>query len=285
MVSRSVDSLIRGCAANARVRANLQPQIRHPGRGGAERNRTAHLGPFAAGGNLEKRIVAHTRLQRRHLLIHSAIEQRLDVVRDVDLGAEDGQGRIRDRDLRAQAGLHPPCRQQRRMRRHRDAAADVGALIKFLSLQVLDALPQAAAEQAAKRAREIARVAGDLPSRLKRPSQIGGHGEPIRATGDRQAPTRDGPVHLGIGQQLRQRVVALADEIARRRRLHRVADGGERDRRRRDDDRAPGNRRERRHIDQGRPRILWGGPKPARCPERAAQHDNGNEPANDDLAP
>ena len=248
---------MRGCAANARVGRTSSHRFGMPGRGGAERNRTAHLGPFAAGGDLEERIVAHPRLQRRHLLVHRAIEQRLDVVRDVDLGAEDGQGRIRDRDLRGQAGLHPPCRQQRRMRRHRDAAADVGALIEFLSLQVLDALPQAAAQQAAERAREIARVAGDLPGRLKRPGEIGGHGEPIRTTGDRQSPARDGPVHLGIGQQLRQRIVALADEIARRRRLHRVADGRERDRRRRDDDRAAGNRRERRHLHQGRPQILW----------------------------
>jgi hypothetical protein len=202
------------------------------------------------------RIVAYPRLQRRHLLVHGAIEQRLDLVRYVELGAENGQGCVRDRDLRTEIGLHSPCRQQGWMRRHRDTAADVGALIEFFSLQVLDSLPEAAAQQTSERAREIAGVAGDLSGGLKRPSEIGGYGEPIRTTGDRQSAARDGPVHLGVGQELRQRVVTLADEIVRRRRLHRVADGGERDDRRRHDHRAAGNRRKRRHLDQGRPQIL-----------------------------
>ena len=69
------------------------------------------------------------------------------------------------------------------MRRHRDTAADVGALIEFFSLQVLDPLPEAAAQQTSERAREIAGVAGDLSGSLKRPSEIGGYGEPIRTTG------------------------------------------------------------------------------------------------------
>ena len=41
------------------------------------------------------------------------------------------------------------------MRRHRNTAADVGALIEFFSLQVLDPLPEAAAQQTSERAREI----------------------------------------------------------------------------------------------------------------------------------
>ena len=73
------------------------------------------------------------------------------------------------------------------MRRHRDIAADVGALVERFSLQVLDPVPEAAAQQTAERAREIAGVAGDLSGRLKRAGEIGGYGEPIRTTGDRQS--------------------------------------------------------------------------------------------------
>src|SRR5262245_54284786 len=115
------------------------------------------------------------------------------------------------------------------------SAAQLGALIDRLSLQVLYLLPEATAEHAAKRTDEIAGVAGDFPRGLDGSRQRGRHRQPLGTAGNRERTARDRPGDFGIRQHLRQHIVALAGEVARRRRLERIADGGERDARRRHD--------------------------------------------------
>ena len=61
-------------------RPKLEPEIRQPGAGGAERDRAAELGPFAPRRLLEERIVAQPRLQPRDLLVDLPLQQRLHLV-------------------------------------------------------------------------------------------------------------------------------------------------------------------------------------------------------------
>ena len=104
---------IFGCAAAARDRAHLQPQLRQAGLAAAERNRAAHLGPFAPQRSLDDRIVAQARLQRGDLRVDLAVDQRLHLGADIDLDAGDRDGAVAERDLRRKIGFEPPGRRQR----------------------------------------------------------------------------------------------------------------------------------------------------------------------------
>jgi hypothetical protein len=71
-------------------------------------------------------------------------------------------------------------------------------LVERLSLQVLYALPETAAEQTPERAREIARFAGDLPRCPERSGERSRHDERVGPAGDGEGAARDRPVDLGV---------------------------------------------------------------------------------------
>src|SRR5512139_1296741 len=62
---------------------HFQPERRQPRLAAAERNRPAHLDPLLARGALDRRIVAHARLQCGKLVADDGIEHRLDLVAEV----------------------------------------------------------------------------------------------------------------------------------------------------------------------------------------------------------
>ena len=69
-----VDARLRGEGAG---RAHLEPQVRKAGAAAAQRDRAAHLRPFAPRRLFEDRIVAQPRLQDGGLFGDAAIDQRL----------------------------------------------------------------------------------------------------------------------------------------------------------------------------------------------------------------
>ena len=188
IVSVSAVASMRGCAAKARVGRTSSHRFGMPA--------------AAAPSEIERHIFAHSRraanstngsLRTRacsaaDLLVDRAIEQRLDLVRDAELDAGDRHGRFADRHLRGEIGLEPPRRQQRRPRRHRDVAADIGALVERLFGQLLDILPEVATQKAADGAGEIAGLRRELPGGAERAGEGCRHREPFRL-----AATASGP--------------------------------------------------------------------------------------------
>ena len=125
-------------------------------------------------------------------------------------------------------------------RRHHHVAAKIGALVERLDGEILDLLADCiAAQQVADRAadaahglaRGVADLAGDTHAAVERCCDR----HRVRLSGGDHRPARDSEPDLGLTEQLRDRVVILAREIARRRCVERIADGGQRNGDRRDD--------------------------------------------------
>src|SRR6185437_2187369 len=160
----AVDFRLRGRGAN---RFYLQPQLRKAGLAAAERHRAAHLRPLAPHGLLDDRIVAQAILQRRHLRIDLAVDQRLYLGSDVDLEAGERQRAVADGDLRREIGFEPPRRRQRGPRGDVDVAADIRVLVEHLAGEAFDLLADRAVEQAGKRAGDVARLRCKLAGNLQ----------------------------------------------------------------------------------------------------------------------
>ena len=175
------------------------------------------------------------------------------------------RSRVGDRRPGRQVGLEPPVRLERRPRRHGDVAADVGALVE----RAPGELPSCARPLPPMQAAEL---------RSCRPARRSGRwrGGPltVAATSCRrrarrgERPARHRPADFGLAQQVAERVIALAGEVARRLRLHRVADRGQRDRGRRDDGGGPRHRLERRRL--GERRRLPAASRRRTCPATTA---------------
>ena len=92
---------------------------------------------------------------------------------DVELDAGELHAAVGERDLAGEIGLDPPVRQQRRPRRHRDVAADVGALVEHAGGELLHLAAELVAEEPADRAGEIAALVGDLAGDAERAVERG----------------------------------------------------------------------------------------------------------------
>ena len=178
------DLRLRGECAG---RLDLEPQARRAGGRGAERDRAAHLAPLLARRVLQRAVVAELLDSCRSLATFLS-SSGLTSLRDVELDPAICMPPSAMRDVAAEVGLDPPVRQQRGPRRHRDVAADVGALIERARGQLLHFAAELVAEQAVERAGEVAALVGKLAGDAKRAVQ---RGRDVQA--GRRPATENGP--------------------------------------------------------------------------------------------
>ena len=169
-------------------RPKLEPEVRQPGAGGADRQRAAEFRPLPPRHPLEERIVAQPLLQPRDLLVDLPLQQRPHLVGHVQPHADDGHVGVGDGEMRGQVRLQPPGRRELRLRDHRDIAADIGALVEGAARELLDAASEVLAEDPADRATEAAgRRRGDLSGRAQRAGEHGRDADHIAACRTRRA--------------------------------------------------------------------------------------------------
>ena len=292
MVSVTAAASIFGCAATART--------------GRTSSHRSGMPAAALPSGIDRHIFAHSRratcsmsgsLRNRACSAFTcsadrAVEQRLHLARQIELHRRDREIGVADHRLAGEIGIEPPVRRQRRARGEQDVAAHVGALVERAAGQVAHLLAELFVQQAAERAGDVADLIADLRADLageaERAVERRHDGQAFRASGDRERPARHGPAELGVLQQLPDRVLALAGEVARRLRLERIADRRERDRGRRDHDGGARRGLERRTVGQRRPPLGRGRREPVhreqRRAERDGDHDRDDQPPEQNLA-